>query len=63
MSYTIKEERRKHNWTLEDVAQKVGITNQMVSYIENGKRQPSFKVLVKLEKLFNLSYEKLFEEI
>ena len=56
----IKLERELRGWTLEDVAEKVGITKQSISAIENGETDPSYKTLCRLEKLFNRSHKFLF---
>jgi putative transcriptional regulator len=60
MSLNIRQERIKRNWTQEYVAQQIDISPEAVQMIETGKREPSYKVLVKLENLFNLSHRKLF---
>lgn len=57
----MKQERIKNGWTLEYVASEIGITNQAVSKIELGKSNPSYEVLVKLEKMFRLSHQELLE--
>lgn len=56
----IKREREKREWTLEEVAEQVGITKQSISAIENGEVDPSYRTLCKLEKLFNRSHKFLF---
>lgn len=48
----IRQEREKHNWTQEYVAEQVGITAESVSMLESGKRKPSYDVLVKLLDLY-----------
>ncbi len=60
MYLNIRQERQKHNWTQEYVAQKVGLTKTAIHDIETGKQLPSYKVLVKLEDLFNLNHRQLF---
>lgn len=57
----MRQERIKNSWTLEYVASETGITNQAVSKIELGKSNPSYEVLVKLEKLFKLPHQELLE--
>lgn len=57
----MRQERIKNSWTLEYVASEIGITNQAVSKIELGKSNPSYEVLIKLEKLFNLPHQELLE--
>ena len=41
--------------TQKDVAEKIGITQAMYSYIENGKKMPSKNVAKKIEELFGVS--------
>lgn len=48
----IRQKRKERGWTLEFVAEKVGATNQAISLIEKGQNDPSYKVLCKLEDLF-----------
>lgn len=40
MKNRIKELRLKHNLTLEQLGQKVGLANNTLSRYENGKRKP-----------------------
>ena len=56
----MKREREQRGWTLEEVAEQVGITKQSVSALENGEVDPSYKTLCKLEKLFHRSHKFLF---
>lgn len=56
----IKLEREQRGWTLDEVAECVGITKQSISAIENGEVDPSYKTLCKLEKLFKRSHKFLF---
>ena len=60
MLLSIKQERIKHNWSQDYVAQQVGITPEAIHYIETGQRKPSYEVLVKLEDLFNMPHRQLF---
>ena len=54
-------ERVNNDWTLDYVGTQVGISNQAVSKLETGQSKPSYDVLCKLEKLFNLTHHQLFE--
>ena len=63
MKLRIKQERVMNGWSNEYVAKQVGITSEAIRLIENNKRKPSYKVLVKLEQLFNLSHQELFREV
>ncbi len=54
-------ERLNKGWTLNYVANQLGISNQAVSKIElQHTKNPSYKIIVKLENLFNLSHRELF---
>ena len=57
----LRQERIDRDWTLEFVAQRMGVTNQQISAIELGKAKPSYVVLIKLENLFGKSHRELFE--
>ncbi len=60
MYLNIRKERLKRHWTQEQVAKKIGITEQAIQLIETGQRKPSYDVLVKLEDLFHKNHRKLF---
>lgn len=55
--------REKNDWLQEDVANKTGTTQQTVSLLENGKRNPSIKLAKSFEILFKEPMEKLFPDI
>ena len=59
----LRQERINRGWTLEFVAVKVGATKQSVCDWEKCRHIPSYKILVKLENLFNLSHRELFEQL
>lgn len=52
MITALKQERKKHGWTQEFVAQHIGTTKQAVQLFENNQCKPSFDVLVRLLDLF-----------
>lgn len=56
-------ERIKRNWTQTYVGNEIGITKTAIHDIETGKQKPSYEVLCKLEKLFQLTHHQLFEPI
>lgn len=56
-------QRIKNSWTQEELAKKVGISQQSVSLIEIGKRKPTIEIAKKLELLFNIPMESLFSDI
>jgi putative transcriptional regulator len=51
----IKKIRILLGMTQKEVAEKIGITQAMYSYIENGKKMPSKKTAKKIEELFGIS--------
>ena len=54
-------ERLKNGWTLNYVANQIGISNQAISKIElQQTKNPSYTVIVKIENLFGLSHRELF---
>lgn len=60
MNLSIRQERKKRNWTLNYVSKNIGVTQATVHDIETGRCKPSYEVLVKLEDLFKLNHRKLF---
>jgi len=63
MILRIRQERILREWTQEYVGKQVGLTKTAIHDIETGKQAPSYKILVKLENLFNLSHRELFREV
>lgn len=59
----LKKERRDRDWTQIDVAEKLGVSPQVVCDWEKGRRFPRRPVLLKLEKLFGLSHQQLFAPV
>lgn len=54
-------ERVNRGWTLDYVANQIGISNQAISKIElQQTKNSSYNIIVKLENLFNLSHRELF---
>jgi len=45
--------------TQEELAEKLGLTQRMISYYENGKKIPSGKTLLRFKKLFNVTADEL----
>lgn len=52
----IRKTRMENGWKQTFVAEKIGITKQSVHDIETGKTKPSYDVLIKLCKLFNVAH-------
>lgn len=53
----IKELRTDNDMRQQDVAEKCGITQRKVSFIENGTTEPNLEDLRQLCKLFNVSVD------
>lgn len=53
MKLMLRQERLKRSWTLEYVAEQVGVTKPAIQMLETGATKPSYDVLVKLLDLFN----------
>ena len=49
--------RGKMEWTQQELAEKLGITQNCISAMECGKRPISMKMAKQLEKIFNISYK------
>ena len=57
------QERKESGWTQAFVAQHLGIKQAHYCLIENGKRDPSMKVLKGLEELFGKPYDYLLSSM
>ncbi|KAA8809228.1 helix-turn-helix domain-containing protein, partial [Lactobacillus crispatus] len=50
----IKELRLKNNLSQKQLADEIGISNQSISFYENGNRKPKIEVWQKLANFFNV---------
>lgn len=50
----LKESRQKSNLKLKDVAKLLQVSYRFIKYIESGERYPSYEVLNKLCKLYQI---------
>lgn len=55
----LKAERKKREWSQEDLAAKLFVTRQSVSKWENGQSYPSIEVIIKISDLFGLTIDEL----
>lgn len=55
----LKELRKEHNLTQEDLGNVLGVTRIMVSYYEIGRSVPSFQVLEKIIKYFKINPDQI----
>ena len=56
----IKELRKRHNVTQEDLAGAVGVTRQTIISLENEKYNASIQLAYKIAKYFNTTIEDVF---
>jgi len=56
----IKEFRKEHGVTQEDLANNVGVTRQTIISLENGKYNASLQLAYKISKYFNSTIEEIF---
>ena len=56
----IKELRKEHSVTQEDLAGAVGVTRQTIISLENGKYNASLQLAYKIAKYFNTTIEQVF---
>jgi len=47
--------------TQQQLATEVGVSRQMISYIEKGSKNPTIILALKIAKFFNHSVEEIFE--
>lgn len=59
-SWRIKELRQRKGWTLEETAQRSGLTKSFLSKIERGKSTPSIATALKLAQAFQTEVGRLF---
>ena len=56
----IREARKRNNMTQSELAEKLGVSKQVVSSYENGKRSPSYEMLLKIANVFYTTINDLF---
>lgn len=59
----LKELRNRQQWTCEVLAEKVGITPEYISMMENGHREPRFPMVEKISKAFGLTLAQFMEGV
>ena len=62
MLFCIKKVREKRGFTQEQLAFRVNVTKEYISYIENGHKQPSISLLKKIAKELNTTVKALIVE-
>ena len=60
MDNTIKELRKRHAVTQEDLASAVGVTRQTIISLENGRYNASLQLAHKIARYFGVAIEDIF---
>ena len=61
MKNNIKVQRAIHNFTQQDLAERVNVSRQTINALEAGKYVPSTVLSLKLAKLFDKTVNDIFE--
>jgi len=59
ISDRIKQLRKEHAWSQDELSQKLGSDGRQISRYENGKFLPSAEAIIKLAEVFNVSIDYL----
>ncbi|ERJ12305.1 helix-turn-helix domain-containing protein [Haloplasma contractile] len=51
--------RKEHGYTIKELAKLLSLSESVISLYENGKRQPSYDILIKLTKLYSVTADYL----
>ena len=62
LGFKIRQMRKAHGWTQEQLAEKIGIDNKHLSRIEKGYHMPNYQIIKKLAQTFNFDIRN-FEDI
>ena len=62
MKNKLRELRAVKEWSLSDLADKLGVSRQTVNAIETERYDPSLPLAFKIAQLFKVSIEQIFEE-
>ncbi|MCD4806179.1 MAG: helix-turn-helix transcriptional regulator [Methanococcoides sp.] len=60
MKTKIKEFRARYNLTQEELAKKVGVRRETISFLEKGKYNPSLKLAYKVSQVLETTIDELF---
>lgn len=58
----IKDLREDHDYTQQNVADAIGITQRKYSYLETGTQQLTDEILIKLSNLYHVSIDYLLKQ-
>ena len=56
----MKAKRKKLNWTLEQLSERIGVSHNYMGHIERGTRIPSVPILLKMASELDVSLDYLF---
>lgn len=62
LSRLLREERQAKGLSMTSVAEKAGLSQQMVSYVERGMRQPTLDTLLRICEAMDLELPKLLDD-
>lgn len=57
----LKEVRKKYNISIRQLANKTGISESHLRYIENGEREPGISILIRIAVALNIDEKELYE--
>lgn len=60
MRKRLKEQRVKKEYTQKSIALKLGISRTTYTNIENGRKNPSFSIALKIKNLLNYNNDNIF---
>ena len=58
----LREERTKSSLSLNELSAKAGLSRQMVSYVEQGKRNPSLDTMLRISWALNINLDDVIRE-
>lgn len=62
LSRLLREERQRKGMSMTSVAERAGLSQQMVSYVERSMRQPTLDTLLRMCEAMNLELPKLLAD-
>lgn len=57
----LKEIRKKYSISVRELAKKTGISESHLRYIENGEREPTISILIRIAVALNIDEKELYE--
>ncbi|MCC4382381.1 helix-turn-helix domain-containing protein [Limosilactobacillus reuteri] len=59
LAHNLADFRNKHNWTIEEIAEKIGVSRQAIAKWENGASMPDIINCAKLANLYDVPIDEL----